>query len=151
MKSFFVLLLAIIAISFASCSKEDDRDQFVGTYSVDASGSATAYAYGDSFTVPFDASNVSMTITKSSTNETEVNVSGYLDGTATVIGNTIQFESFSESSTQQGVTTKADFIVRKGSINGNILTFKIDVSGNIYYNGSTFPLTGSISNIATKQ
>lgn len=151
MKKILIFFFAITAISFVSCSKVDDREQFVGTYSVDATGSATAYAYGESLTIPFDASNEPMTITKSSNNETEVIVSGFFNGTAIVVGNSIQFESFSETATEQGMTMVVDFNVRKGSLNGNVLTFRIDVSGNIYYEGSTFPLSGSISSIATKQ
>ena len=93
-----------------------------------------------------------MTLTKSTSSPTEMMVSGFFDQPATVIGNTIQFESFSTtSSTNDGVTIQALYDVKKGVLNGNILTFKIEVSGNAYYQGSSIPISGTISCVASKQ
>lgn len=152
-KSLMVLLFAISFLGLASCTKTDDRDQFEGSYLVDGTGSATLHGVSQNVTSPFNANNEPMTLTKSTTNATEMIASGFLEGKATVIGNTIQFESFSETSTnpETGVTIQALFDVKKGTINGNVLTFKIDITGTAYYQGSAVPMDGSISCIATKR
>ena len=146
--SFFVFVLVLLTM--ASCGKSDDRDQFEGSYKVDAIGSVTIYIGDQTGTVPFDQENESMTITKSSSNATEVLVSGFLDQVATVQGNNIYFESFTETGSQDGLTLNLTFDVKKGTLNGNVLTFKIEVSGNGYYQGYSFPATGTISCVATK-
>lgn len=148
-----IALLSIAVLSMTSCAKTDDRDQFEGSYLVDGTGSLTLYGVSQNVTSPFNASNEPMTLTKSTTNSTEMIASGFLEGTATVIGNTIQFESFSETSTnsETGMTIQALLDVKKGTINGNVLTFRIDVTGTAYYQGSSLPMDGSMSCIATKR
>lgn len=152
-KIILILFMAVLAFSISSCTKTDDRDQFEGSYLVDGTGSLTLHGVSQDVTNPFNANHEQMTLIKSTTGPTEMIASGFLDVTATVIGNTIQFESFSETSTNQdtGMSIQATFDIKKGTLNGNVLTFKIDITGSAYYQGSSVPVSGSISCIATKQ
>lgn len=149
----FVLLLSAFALfAMASCTKPDDRDQFEGYYLVDGTGSLTLHGVSQNHTSPIDINKEPMTLTKSTSNSAEMSVSGLFDQPATVIGNTIQFESFSTTSTtNDGVTIQAIYDVKKGTLNGSVLTFKIEISGNAYYQGSSVPISGTISCVATKQ
>lgn len=149
----FVLLICAFALfAMASCTKADDRDQFEGYYLVDGTGSLTLHGVSQNLTSPIDISKEPMTLTKSTSNSAEMSVSGFFDQPATVIGNTIQFESFSTTSTtNDGVTIQAIYDVKKGTLNGSVLTFKIEISGNAYYQGSSVPISGTISCVATKQ
>ena len=148
-----VLFLCVSALfAMASCTKPDDRDQFEGYYLVDGTGSLTLHGVSQDVTSPINISKEPMTLTKSTSNSTEMTVSGFFDQPATVIGNTIQFESFTTTSTTtDGVTVQAIYDVKKGTLKGNVLTFKIEISGNAYYQGSSVPISGTISCVATKQ
>ena len=147
-----VTMFAIALLSMIGCAKTDDRDQFEGYYLVDGTGSLTLHGVSQNVTSPINISKEPMTLTKSVSNSTEMSVSGFFDQPATVIGNTIQFESFSTTSTtNDGVTIQAIYDVKKGTLNGSVLTFKIEISGNAYYQGSSVPISGTISCVATKQ
>ncbi len=152
-KTLVVTLIAISFLTLASCTKNDDRDQFEGSYLVDGTGSITLLGVSQNFAIPFDASNEEMTLTKSTSNDTEMFASGFLDVKAIVFGNIIQFESFSEtiSDSESGITLQLLYDVKNGTLNGNVLTFKLDVTGSAYYQGSSVPVEGAISCIATKQ
>lgn len=150
-KSLTIACFAMMLLAVTSCSKPDDRDQFEGSYSIDATGSITVTAYGHSETSSYNFDNEPMTITKVSSSETEVLVSGFMDQTATVQGNTIFFDSFTKTITQDGAAVTLTFDVKQGTLNGNILTFNIDLSGNATYMGYTFPATGILSCVATKK
>lgn len=150
---FVLLLCAFALLAMASCTKTDDRDQFEGSYLVDGTGSITLHGVYQDATSPFNASHEPMTLTKSTAGSNEMLATGFLDVSATVVGNTIQFESFSETSTnsETGMSIQALFDVKKGTLNGNVLTFKIEITGTAYYQGSAVPVDGSISCVATKQ
>lgn len=152
-KHIIVFFFAFSIFSLVSCTKTDDRDQFEGSYLVDGTGSLTLHGVSQDVTNPFNANHEPMTLIKSTTSPTEMIASGFFDVTATVVGNTIQFESFSQTSTNQdtGMSIQATFDIKKGTLNGNVLTFKIDITGSAYYQGSSVPVSGSISCIATKQ
>lgn len=152
-KHIIAFFFAFSIFSLASCTKTDDRDQFEGSYLVDGTGSLTLHGISQDVTYPFNANHEPMTLIKSTTGSTEMIASGFFDVTATVVGNTIQFESFSQTSTNQdtGMSIQATFDIKKGTLNGNVLTFKIDITGSAYYQGSSVPASGSISCIATKQ
>ena len=152
-KAIVLALLAVTFFSVTSCTKTDDRDQFEGSYLVDGTGSLTLHGVSQNATIPFNANNELMTLTKTVSSSNEMVASGFLGGTATVIGNTIQFESFSKTSTnsETGMTIQALFDIKKGTLNGNVLTFRIEITGTAYYQGSSLPVDGAISCIATKR
>lgn len=158
-KSILIVWFVLALIAMASCSKSDDvnhfhgtddRDQFEGSYKVNAEGTVTLHYGNQNETIPVNVENESMTITKSSSNATEVIVSGFLNQVATVLGSNIYFESSTETVSQEGITMTLTFDVKKGTLKENVLDFKIEVFGNTNYQGYAFPTSGTISCIATK-
>lgn len=147
-----ITVFVVTLLSMTGCSKPDDRDQFEGYYLLDGTGSLTLHGVYQNYSSPINFSKEGLTLTKSMSNPTEMTVSGFFDQQATVIGNTIQFESFSTTSTtNDGITAQVIWDVKKGTLNGNVLTFKIELTGNAFYQGSSVPISGTISCLATKQ
>lgn len=149
MKKVLFLFGVLLTIAFTGCNKTDDRDQFVGTYSLSATGSISFYAYGDSYTIPLNG-NDDIIITKSSA-DNMVHVSGFYEADAEVSGNTIQIDTEIGTINDPEGTISLTLHHKRGTLSGTTLTFSTDVTGNVYYQGYTFPASGSINNIAYKK
>ena len=144
MKRLTILLACLIGItSFVSCSKDDDEggaDAFVGYYNV--SVIENVVWGGTSGTL--NDSGV-MSISKISDNK--VKVEGYISTIGEVVGNLIYFES-SSSSDSSGYLTISYGV---GTLNGNVLTFTANQTGQLASNGVMFPFRCSASFTAIKQ
>ena len=141
-----------VVIMTTGCSKTDDRDQFVGTYRINATGSFSLIIDGQSYTEPISsANNATITITKSSYSENIVFVTGFYNAEADVVGNTIMIDSETDTQTQDGITTTMTIAHNRGTLSGNTLSFTSNITGNAYYQGYSYPIHGSISNVAYKQ
>lgn len=151
-KAITLALFAVVLFSAASCAKTDDRDQFVGTYRINATGSYSLVIDGQTYTEPISsANNATLTITKSSYSENIVFVSGFYDAEAEVVGNTITIDSETGTQTQDGTTVTMTISHNRGTLSGNTLSFTSNITGNAYYQGYSYPIHGSISNVAYKQ
>ena len=151
-KSLSITLFAIALFAMTSCSKTDERDQFVGTYRINATGSYTLVVNGQTYTQPISsANNATLTITKSSSSGNTVFVSGYYNAEADVIGNSITIDSETGTQTQDGITITLTISHNRGTLSGNTLSFTSNITGNAYYQGYSYPIHGSISNVAYKQ
>ena len=88
-KFLFGALLSTLLV-FTSCSKTDDRDQFVGTYQITVTGSYSTTINGETYTSPLSSTDdATITITKSTTTDNTVFVSGFYNAEAEVSGNSI--------------------------------------------------------------
>ena len=151
-KSLSIALFAIVLFAMTSCSKTDDRDQFVGTYRINATGSYSLVINGQTYTEPISsANNATLTITKASNSENMVFVSGFYNAEADVTGNTITIDSETETQTQDGLTVTMTISHNRGTLSGNTLSFTSNITGNAYYQGYSYPIHGNISNVAYKQ
>lgn len=146
------ILFSTILI-FTSCSKTDDRDQFVGTYRINVTGSYSMTVNGETYTYPIQSSdNATLTITKSTVSQNTVFVDGFYSAEAEVIGNSISIDSETGTQTSsEGITLTMTFTHNRGTLSGNTLSFTSNITGNAYYQGYSFPVYGNVSNIAYKQ
>lgn len=151
MKFLFGAVFSTLLV-FTSCSKTDDRDQFVGTYQLTATGSYSTNINGETHTYPLSsADNATITISKSSTTDNTVFISGFYNAEAEVSGNSISIDPETETDTDNGMTITMTISHNRGTLSGGTLSFTSTISGNIYYQGYSYPLYGDISNIAYKQ
>lgn len=143
-------LLSIAFFAITSCSKTDDRDQFVGDYSLKVTGTLSITMYGQNFSETLNETT-SMSIYKAGA-ESIVTISGYYDCNAFVSGNTIVMDPMSGTQTNnEGLTMQMTITPRRGTLNGNILTFIVDVTGTAYYQGNGYPISGTFYNEAVKR
>lgn len=146
----WIVITNIIVLT--SCSKADERDQFVGTYRINATGSYSLVIDGQTYTEPISSdNNATLTITKSSNSDNIVFVSGFYNAEADVVGNTITIDSETGTQTQNGITITMTVSHNRGTLSGNTLSFTSNITGNAYYQGYSYPLYGNISNVAYKQ
>lgn len=151
MKLLFGVLFSALLV-FTSCSKTDDRDQFVGTYRITATGSYSTTIDGQTYTNPLSsADNATITITKSSTTDNTVFVSGFYNAEAEVSGNSISIDPETDTETDDGMTISMTISHNRGTLSGATLSFTSNITGNIYYQGYSYPIFGDLSNIAYKQ
>ncbi|MBQ2076286.1 MAG: hypothetical protein II471_02120 [Bacteroidales bacterium] len=151
-KSLSIALFVLALFALASCTKTDDRDQFVGTYRLNATGSYSMVINGETYTEPLSSgNNATLTITKSSNSENIVFVSGFYNTEADVVGNTITIDSETVTQTQDGITITMTISHNRGTLSGNTLTFTSNITGNAYYQGYSYPIHGNVSNVAYKQ
>lgn len=149
LKAFSLLLMAFAIFAMTSCTKTDDRDQFVGDYTLKVTGNLAITINGQTVSENFDQTS-SISITKAA-GETSVNVSGFYECLATVSGNTISMDPMTDTQTQEGITMQMTLTPRRGTLNGDVLTFVADVTGSAYYNGDSYPISGTLYNEAVKQ
>lgn len=138
-------------IMMTSCSKVDERDQFIGTYRINATGSYSLVMDGQTYTESISDNNAPLTITKVSNSDNRVYVSGYYNSEASVVGNIITIVSETRTQTQDNLTMTMTVSHNRGTLSGNKLSFTSTITGNVYYQGSSYPIHGSISNVAYKQ
>ena len=145
-----VILLFIGVISISSCTKTDDRDQFVGQYSLNATGSYSMIVNGETYTYPISRNNATLTIEKSSSDNVMF-VTGFYNAEALVTGNSIEIDPETSTETQDGVTVTMTLTHNRGTLSGSTLSFTSSITGNAYYQGYSYPIYGNISNIAYKK
>jgi hypothetical protein len=150
MKMFVGAFFAAILV-LSSCSKIDYRDQFEGTYLLNVNGSFTVTIYGETYTEPISASNATLTLTKSSSSATSMIVSGYFNTEAEVSGNTIIFDPETTTETDEDITIIMTITHNSGTLSNNTLSFTSTIAGDAYYEGTSFPITGNLNNVAYKQ
>lgn len=144
-----IALFVVVFIALAGCSKTDDRDQFIGDYSIKVEGSLALTINGINYSEPLNSTGY-LSIIKS-VGETDVSVSGYYDCLASISGNTISMDPMTGTQTQDGVTYQLALTPRRGTLNGNTLTFIVDVTGSAYYYGDSYPVSGTLYNEAIKR
>ena len=109
-KSVFMLTIMLAVILFSSCSKEDVRDDYVGSYRTNFE-----YTYnGQVFTGTY-----TLTIMKSSTNENDIilnNINGWS-------GESVRASVSGNAMTIPQQTIQEVGISGSGTLNGNVLTF----------------------------
>jgi len=150
-KLFMVVLFYVVCVTMSSCIKTDDRDQFIGEYSLNATGSYSLTINGETYTMPISGNGVNLSIEKSSVTENTVFVTGYYSAEALVMGNSIEIDSETVTDTQDGATITMTLTHNRGTLSGGTLSFISNITGNYYYQGYSFPIHGNISNIAYKK
>ena len=135
----------------SGCVKTDDRDQFEGTWLLNVSGYLSITNGEQSQTIPIADENQDLTITKTSSSDNIVSVSGYYTSNAEVSGNSILIDPETQSGTSNGITMSITITHNRGTLSGSSLSFTSDIAGNAYYQGYSFPLYGTVNNIAYKQ
>ena len=151
MKLMFGALFSSLLV-FTSCSKTDDRDQFVGTYQITVTGSYSTTINGETYTSPLSSTDdATITITKSTTTDNTVFVSGFYNAEAEVSGNSISIGSETETESEDGMTVTMTISHDRGTLSGTTLSFTSSITGNIYYQGYSYPIFGDLSNVAYKQ
>lgn len=151
-----MLILFVATVGLVSCSKEevDDRDAFVGSYSVKVTGYITMAIDEFTYTVPFDETG-SLDITKVGNDLSLVKVSGLYNANANISSSSILIdsESMTQTVTEEGETMIMTVITdhERGFLNGDVITFTTKISGNAVYSGISIPIFGTLSNVATKQ
>ena len=142
MKKIINVVVAILAIALSSCSKEipeDPADRFVGQYK----GTAKVYAefFGISHT---GTETVIFQISK--TSDAGIRISGDFNSTGVVNGNTAVFNDGSEV-TENGI---ANYSFRNVCLEGETISFTLDIKARISEEGLTIPCTGVIEVNASK-
>lgn len=135
------LILFLFPLFFLSCEKEevDPRDQYVGEWTYDTTGSLTMYYSGSAIgTVPAIDSG-ELTIKKSGENDLDI------DGEiATLSGSRLIFEpkSYTQS---QGQTTIQGTENKSGTASAGLISLKSVISGNWNSSGQSGILSGSLN------
>jgi hypothetical protein len=158
MKTKFSLLMiiAVMAIMANGCKKSesaapvtDPRDAFVGSYTEVLNGSFTVTINGQAQTSPINETG-SFSIEKGSSENRIVRVeTDKTRNEGTISGNHVQFDPMHINGTQSGMTLT--YIANVGgNLSGNILNYTMNMTGTVYYQGASFPMTGIITAVATK-
>lgn len=150
-RTIMMIVFAIAFLSLTNCTKTDDRDQFVGQYSLNATGSYSMTINGETYTYPISDKNTTLIIEKSSSSDNMVFVTGYYNAEALVTGNSIEIDSETSTQTQDGVTITLTVNHNRGTLTGSSLSFTSSLIGNAYYQGYSYPIYGNVSNIAYKK
>jgi hypothetical protein len=153
----FLTIIAVIAVMFSGCKKDsadapvtDARDQYVGSYTETLNGTMTVTVMGVPQSTPINT-NGTFTIVKGSAANRIVRIDIDSSRTeATISGTHVQFDPIQETYTENGMTMTITSDV-SGTLSGNVLNYTITMSGSAVLQGMTFPLTGSINGVATKQ
>lgn len=141
MKHFFTIIALTLCVFLnTACTKEDDADAFVGTYSVSDIENVTCA--GMSHTSTFTGT---LNISKVSANR--VQTSGWFSTFGEVIGNAVYFESYTYTSSESSLTTAFS----SGSINGNVLLFTTTTSGMMKLSGSWYSYSSIGQHTCIKQ
>ena len=117
----------------------DPADAFVGEYNV--SVVENVVWGGDSGTIN---DNGVIYIYKVSSDR--IRVRGYIATEGSVVGNSVYFEGTNSSDSSGYITTSFGV----GNLNGNVLTFTANQTGQLAYNGVMFPYRGTASFTAIK-
>lgn len=124
-----IIIASCLFVAFAtSCSKMDNAEAFVGTYNVSTVEHVTWGNDSGSLT-----DTGVLTITKVSKNR--VRTSGYFSTEGEVVGNSVYFESMYSQDAAGYMTT----VFGAGNLNGNVLSFTCNSSGQLAYNGVMYP------------
>lgn len=136
-------LLFLIPFIFSSCSKDettgvDLRDDYVGTWNEDASGSLSLLQNTTvAFTMPVSQSETGIKITKSGTNQL------IIDGLVTTVsGNDLIIASSTDTQTDNGLTMTVT-AKYTGTVSKNLITIKESYSGSWSSAGMSGTISGS--------
>lgn len=141
MKHFFsIIALTLCVVLNTACTKEDDADAFVGTYSVSTIQNAT---WGGSSATLTD--NGVLRITKVSA--TRVQTTGYFSTFGEIVGSNIYLESKTETDSNGSLT----IVFGVGVLNGNVLTLSSTMSGRLGENGVYYPFYSTAQHTCIKQ
>lgn len=137
---FTIIAITLCVIMNTACTKEDDADAFVGTYSV--STIENVVYGGNSGTL---TNSGMLLISKVSANR--VKTSGYFETYGEVVGSSVYFESYYASDAYGYFTA----VFGVGTLNGNVLTFSCTMSGKLGENGVLYPFTSTCQHTCIKQ
>ena len=137
---FRIMVLSLCVAMNTACSKEDDADAFVGTYSVSTIENATWGGWSGTLT-----DNGSLLITKVSNNR--VRTSGYFNTFGSVVGNCLYLESYTSSDSSGSLT----IVFGTGILNGTVITLSSSTSGSLKYQGVSYPFHSTSSHTCIKQ
>lgn len=145
-----LLLVGLSFISLSSCSNDEDgsqdaRDQYVGTWRSNSSGSLTLYQNGQSVgTVPLNETST-VSISKSGSNAL------LIDGTSYIVnGNNLSSNPKPLTETSSGVNIVGTE-VSNGTLGSNIITINNAVTGTWNNtNGASGNLSGSAITTLTR-
>lgn len=140
MKRLVFGVFALLLMVSTSCSKKDDADAFVGSYSVSTVENVT---WGGSSGTVTD--NGTLTITKVSSNR--VQTSGYFNTFGEVVGSSLYLES-KTSTDSSGTLT---IVFGTGILNGNVLSLTSTMSGRLASNGVLYPFYSTAQHTCIKQ
>jgi hypothetical protein len=138
----YLLMFPFLAIVFTACEKEDQRDQYVGTWKGTQTTVITSLNINES-------QAVTQSITKSTSNTNQILFSspGITEiAIANVNANAYTYEDYIYTQTSNGITMVIT-MTGGGSINGSVITEQGTIT--ISANGDTF--SGSWSAILNKQ
>ena len=133
-------MLSICVVLNTACTKEDDADAFVGTYSVSTIENATWGGFSTTLT-----DNGTLRITKVSDNR--VHVSGYFNTYGSAVGNCLYLESYTTSDSSGSLT----IVFGTASLNGTVITLSSTTSGSLKYQGISYPFHATSRHTCIKQ
>lgn len=140
MKKLVIGAFALLVVMFASCSKNDGADAFVGRYSVSTVENVT---WGGSSGTLTD--NGTLTITKVSSNQ--VQTTGYFNTFGKVVGSKLYLESTTNSDSSGTLT----IVYGTGVLDGDVLTLTSTMSGKLASNGILYPFYATAQHTCIKQ
>lgn len=140
MKKLAVVLCALFVVFATSCTKDGNAEAFVGTYNVSTVEHVT---WGNDSGTLTDTGI--LYITKVSSNR--VRTSGYFSTEGEVVGNSVYFESMYAQDAAGYTTT----VFGTGNLNGNVLSFTCNSSGQLAYNGVMYPYYSTAQMTCIKQ
>jgi hypothetical protein len=142
-KLFMILFVAMATLTATSCGKLDQRDDYVGDYSLKIHGEF-AFENGQGRTLDLD--NLELHIAKAS-EKFRLDITGFYTCKATVVGEVITLDDIRITNNNGGLSS--DFVVRgaNGLFVDNTLTFVNEMTGTI--DGMGFD--GWLSNEAVKK
>lgn len=125
----YLIVFFVVSILIASCSPDQgdyNVEEFIGTYSVSVTEQMTL---GNNSVMTTDSGI--LTISKISANS--VQLSGYISTTGSVLGSMLYLNPSKTSDSSGNIITYSPAI-----LNGNILTFTANQSGQIAYYGTMY-------------
>ncbi|MDL2227959.1 hypothetical protein LJC25_05345 [Bacteroidales bacterium OttesenSCG-928-K03] len=142
-------IIVAMTILLVGCTKEDPRDQYVGSYNETAVGTLTTVINGMNYTLTQDFSGTYQ-ISKGSSENSLIKIEGSKSLNGVFADPSVTFET--ETLTTPGVEGESLqlTIIMTGTFSTNIFVTTRKVTGTYFYGGSAFPVTGTITGNATK-
>ena len=151
MKKIMILTAAICSfmVVFTGCEKEDIRDQYVGSYNETAVGTVSVVVNGETGTVPIDFSGTYQ-ISKGSAETSLIKLEGSQSLNGVFTNPSVTFEPETETVALTNGGSMQLTISMTGTFSTNIFITTRKITGTFFYQGASYPVSGTITGNATK-
>lgn len=155
---FLVSIVAIVLLS--SCNeannepdkpKVDPREQICGTWLVSVSGSVDIELMGKDVPIPVIANDREIVFAKDLNFEDKFLVTGYYEGSATLIDGKVVLDETSSINEYQGMSLNYKYIHEGFALNDSVVSWKSSITCSATVAGVTITGDGSVDNKALKQ